>query len=527
MTRYIAAAAFLTLVSTASAQHVHPPPASSEKLGVVHFPTSCSPAVAPKFDRAVALLHSFEFGAAIRGFGDVLAADSTCAMAHWGIALSRWNNPMAAGSRPVQQLRFGTAAAEAARRHAAQVTGRERGYIDAVAHLYRDFESVDQQARIAAYEKAMADLVAKQPGDTEAKVFHAIALVAAASPTDKTYANQRKAGTLLESLWKQQPNHPGLAHYIIHAYDYPPLAAEAAAAAIRYSSIAPSAAHALHMPSHIFTRTGAWNESIETNLRSVDVAMTTGSIAEALHALDYATYAYLQLRRDSDARGVVDRLPSLAARFDPNAVTGAAPGSAGVFALAAIPARYALERDAWVEAAALEAKPSSVPWADALSHFARALGASRTRDIPRARSAIDSLAAIRDRLAAREPYWSEQAAIQHLGAQAWLDLAEGRVDIALTRMREAATREDGTEKSAVTPGPLAPARELLGDMLMQLRRPSEALAEYRKTLVTEPNRYRALAGAVRAAAAAGDRNTERDLRNKLEALTRTKALSSR
>ena len=254
------------------------------------------------------------------------------------------------------------------------------------------------------------------------------------------------------------------------------------------------------MPSHIFTRTGFWRESIDTNLRSIEAANRTASIAEALHASDYAMYAYLQLRRESAAKAILDKLPALAARFDVNAVTGAAPGSAGVFALAAIPARFALERDAWAEAAALEPKASAFPWTEAMTYFARALGASHTKDLAKARSSIDSLAAIRDRLASRdEPYWSEQVAIQQLGAQAWLDLAEGRSDSALSRLREAVSREDATEKNAVTPGPLAPAREMLGDMLMQIHRPAEALVEYKRTLVKEPNRYRSLAGKKRAA----------------------------
>lgn len=501
MRRLIVPALLLAYVSASSAQeHVHHPDATPEKLGSVHFNTSCSPVTAPQFDRAVALLHSFEFAAAIKGFEGVLAADSSCAMASWGIALSRWSNPMAAGNRSPEQLGRGRLAVDAAKRNAARATDRERGYIDAVARLYEDFEHVSQRDRIVAYERAMSDLVARQPADTEAKIFYAISLAASASPTDKTYANQRKAGGILEPLWAKQPNHPGLAHYIIHTYDYPALAPEAAAAARRYASIAPSAAHALHMPSHIFTRTGFWRESIDTNLRSIEAANRTASIAEALHASDYAMYAYLQLRRESAAKAILDKLPALAARFDVNAVTGAAPGSAGVFALAAIPARFALERDAWAEAAALEPKASAFPWTEAMTYFARALGASHTKDLAKARSSIDSLAAIRDRLASRdEPYWSEQVAIQQLGAQAWLDLAEGRSDSALSRLREAVSREDATEKNAVTPGPLAPAREMLGDMLMQLHRPAEALVEYKRTLVKEPNRYRSLAGKKRAA----------------------------
>jgi hypothetical protein len=498
-----AAALLVAVAGGAAAQdHAHPQDTSRERLGTVHFPTSCNPAVAARFDRAVALLHSFEFGASARAFTEVAAADSTCAMAYWGLALSRWSNPMSVGGRPAAQLRAGRAAADSARRLAAGATAREREYADAVARLYADHERVDQQTRVVAYERAMRELVARHPDDTEAKVFHAIALTASAPPTDKTYANQRSAGAILEAIWATQPDHPGLAHYIIHSYDYPPLAGRARAAAQRYAQIAPSAAHALHMPSHTFTRVGLWEESVQTNRRSVEVALRSGSISEALHASDYAVYAYLQMRRDSAAKAVVDDLPALAARFDPTAVTGAAPGSAGIFALAAIPARYALERRDWAQAASLVPKPSAFPWTEAMVYFARALGASHTGALMTAKASIDSLSTIQQRLqAAGESYWAGQVAIQALGAQAWLDLAARREAAALARMREAAEREDATEKSAVTPGPLAPARELLGDMLMQLRRPGEALVAYRAALRTEPGRYRTLDGARRAASA--------------------------
>ena len=336
---------------------------ATEKLGSVHFTTSCRATVAPQFDRAVALLHSFEFGESIRAFNAVFAADSNCAMAQWGIALSRWGNPMAAGLRSAEQLKPGRQAVDVAMRVAPRATDRERDYVRAVSQLYDDVEHKSQAERVTAYEHAMRDLVARQPADTEAKIFYAIALVAAASPTDKTYASQLKAGEILEPLWAKQPNHPGLAHYIIHTYDYPPLAGRARAAAERYASIAPSAAHALHMPSHTFTRVGMWEESIRANERSKASALETGAIAEALHASDYAMYANLQLGREAEAKAILDGLPSLAARFDPNAVTGAAPGSAGVFALAAIPARWTLERSAWKEAAALTPKPTDYPTA--------------------------------------------------------------------------------------------------------------------------------------------------------------------
>jgi hypothetical protein len=441
-------------------------------------------------------------------------------MAHWGIALSRWSNPMAATGRAPGVLAQGRSAADAAARLASAVTTRERGYIAAVAALYRDYERVDQATRVADYERAMADLVARQPADTEAKIFHAIALVATAPPTDKSYAKQLQAGATLERLWKAQPDHPGLAHYIIHTYDLPALASHAAAAAQRYAEIAPTAAHAQHMPSHTFTRLGRWSESVRANQQSYDAAMRDSAIAEALHASDYMEYANLQMRRDEAARIVRDRVPVLAARYDPNVVRGAAPPSAAFFAIAAIPARYTLERGAWAEAVSLKPKASDYPHTEAMTYFARAIGASRLKQTASARESVDSLGAIEQRLAARKDgYWGEQVHIQRLGAQAWLDLAEGRRAEALTRMGEAATREDATEKNAVTPGPLAPARELLADMLMELGRPADALAEYRRTLAKEPGRYRALDGARRAAAAAGEKQEAAKYAGELARLT--------
>ncbi len=495
--------------------------AAPERLGAVQFSTTCSSAVAVAFDRAVALLHSFEFGASTRAFSEVAAADPQCAMAHWGIALSAWSNPMAPGVRASAQLRTGRSAIDVAETLALGASARERAYIAAAAKLYERVEQVSQPARVDAYEQAMRDLSQSFPADTEAKIFHAVALIASASPNDKRYEKQQRAAATLEALWIVQPDHPGLAHYIIHAYDYPSLAPKARSAAERYVRIAPSAAHALHMPSHTFTRVGLWEQSIATNRQSYEVALRNGSIAEALHALDYQVYALLQLRRYSLARAVVARLPSLASRFDPTAVTGAAPGAAGVFALAAMPARYALERRDWRQAAALVPVGSDFPWTEAMVHFARALGASHSGKLSAARSSIDSLSAISRRLGSlNEAYWAEQVAIQQLGARAWLARAERRDSAALVLMRESAAREDATEKSAVTPGPLAPARELLGDLLLELSRPREALDAYRAVLIREPNRHVALDGARRAARAVGDRAAEAGYSAQLRALGR-------
>ena len=518
MFRFLLAASAVVIVTTPAAaqNHVH----EAGQLGTVQFETSCTKAASPFFNRGVAWLHSFEFGAAIASFEQALAADPQCAMAHWGIALSRWTNPMSVAQRSEALLKRGADAIASARNISGdRATQREKDYIAAATELYKDFATVSQASRVAAYERAMSVLAAKYPQDTEAAIFHAISLVAAASPSDKTYANQKRAGAILESLWVKQPEHPGLAHYIIHTYDYPALANEASTAARRYATIAPAAAHALHMPSHIFTRTGQWHESIATNSKSRTIAERTGAIAEALHALDYSVYAYMQLQRYPEAKRIIDALPALASKFDVNAITGAATGSAGVFALAAIPTRYALERGAWAEAASLQPQRSDFRWADATIFFARALGSARSGKTADARAAVDSLAAISASLAAaREAYWSEQVAIQHLASQAWLDLAEGRADSALSHMKQAALREDATEKSAVTPGPLAPARELLGDMLLELRRPAEALMEYRRTLAKEPNRFRSLTGGIRAAEASGDSRAASELRKALDGM---------
>jgi len=340
----------------------------------------------------------------------------------------------------------------------------------------------------------------------EASIFYALALAQAAPPTDKSYSELLKAGTILEPLFVAHPDHPGLAHYIIHSYDVPPLAARALDAARRYARIAPSAPHALHMPSHTFTRLGHWQESIDTNVAAAAAAKRDGEAAEELHATDYQVYAYLQGGQDQAAKRLLDSLPEMASRFDPNATRAAAPGVAGVFALAAIPARWTLERGAWADAAKLEPHSSRFPHTDAMTHFARALGATRVGDKATAQAAIEALNANRSRLeAAGESYWAGQVEIQARGATAWLTLIEGRKAEALAAMRAAAEHEDATEKSAITPGPLAPARELLGEMLLELREPAAALREFAATLKKEPGRFRALAGAARAAAESGDR----------------------
>ena len=474
-----------------------------EVLGTVTFANSCAPAVNADFNRAVALLHSFEFRAAIDGFVGVLSRDDKCAIAHWGIALAYWGNPFG-GVRSDAALREGLSSVERARTTGAP-TARERAYIDAVAALFESYQTVSQRERILAHERGMAAVVRANPQDTEAQIFHALAITQTALPSDKTYAAQLRAAGILEPLFKMYPDHPGLAHYIIHAYDNPALAPRALDAARRYAKIAPASSHALHMPSHTFTRVGAWAESVATNRRSEEAAVQQGVATEALHAMDYQTYAYLQMTQDSAAHDVLERLPTVAKLFDPAATTGgAAPPMAGFYALSAIPARYALERGAWQEAAALQVPTAGTPFTIAMAHFARALGAARGGHASAARPDVDRLAALRDQLKGRDDYWAEQVDIQWRAAGAWVAFAEGRGAEGIAAARAAADIEDASDKSAVTPGPLVPARELLGEMLLDAGQAAAALQAFEASMAKEPGRFRGAFGAARAAEAASD-----------------------
>ena len=482
--------------------HVHPPP--GEKLGTVHFETSCAAAAQPAFDRAVSLLHSFEFGVAIASFDAALKADPTCGMTQWGVALSRWGNPFTVGARSAAQIKNGLAAVERARAIGA-TTERERAYIDAVANLYADGERRPQRARVEAYRDAMGQLARRFPDDTEAPIFYALSLTAAEDINDKTYASRLQAVAILEPMFAKQPNHPGLAHYIIHSYDVPALAPRALGAAKAYADIAPSAPHALHMPSHTFTRVGLWQQSIEANIASAAVAKAQKVTGEELHASDYQMYAYLQTAQDGAAKRLLEALPEITARFDAGAVAGAAPPAAAFYAMAAIPARWALERGAWADAAKLEAAlepPAVRRCADRVRSRASAPHARARwrRRAPRWRGSRRFALAKRKRTSRTGRSRSTSSA---RAAAAWVAFAEGRKTEALAELRAAADAEDKTEKAAVTPGPLAPAREQLGDMLLLAKDARGALKEFQATLVKEPNRFRALYGAARAAAAAG------------------------
>ena len=492
------------------------PASSVETLGRVQFSTSCNSAVQPQFNRAVALMHSFQFANAIEAFQAILVTDPQCSIAYWGIALSAWGNPFAVGLRSPAQLEQGLQAVGASR-EIARTTKREQAYLEAVAKLFADASTVDQRSRILAYESAMGNLSAAYPEDMEATIFYALAVAAAADPNDKTYARQLKAGAILEGLFAQYPDHPGLAHYIIHTYDVPALASRAIDAAQRYSKIAPSTPHALHMPSHTFTRVGDWRGSIDANLAAAAAARRAGQTAEELHASDYLVYAYLQTAQDDAAERLVESAVQIFARFDPASPnTGAANPAAAYFARAAIPARSCLERRAWPDAARLEPLASPFPYTDAITYFARGLAAAHLKDGAGARAAIDSLRLSHEKLVAmKENYWANQVEIQQQEVVAWLAFAEGDSQSALAEMRAATEQEDKTEKSVITPGPLAPARELLAEMLVALNRPAEAQKEFEATLVKEPNRFRSLYGAAEAARLAGDHPTAQTYYRKL------------
>ncbi len=497
-------AAFVLVLFAASGLTQEPQPGSGERLGDVHFATSCNESAQRDFNFAVALLHSFQFSRAIESFNTVLQEDATCAIAYWGIALSDWGNPFAPGQEDPVQLRLGRQSADNGNALGAR-TARERAYLAAVSKLYTNYERTPQKARLLAYRDAMGGVAAKYPEDDEAQIFYALALAVAADSADPTYKDRFKAGEILQKLFAEEPTHPGLAHYIIHTYDVPGLCSQALVAARSYAQIAPDAPHALHMPSHTFTRLGYWQESIDSNVAAAAAARRQGQTAEELHASDYETYAYLQTGQDEAAARIVDTLPEIAARFDPKALLiGAGPPAAGYFALAAIPARFALERQDWQQAERLTPRETPFPYADAMTWFARGLGAARLRHAADAKKAATALRQIQVRLSkANERYWAQQVEIQATAVAAWSALAAGRNEEALRQMELAADIEDGTEKSVVTPGPLSPARELFGEMLLKINQPNKALVQFEATLQKEPRRFRSLYGAAHAAQLSG------------------------
>lgn len=470
----------------------------TDDLGTVAFSVSCNADAQTRMSRAVAMLHSFWFPEARRAFESVVQADPGCGVAYWGVAMTHFGNPMAGGSTAE-----GQAAGWDAAQKAVSIGGgsdRDRAYIDAAVALFQDHTSLSNRARMLKYEASLKSIVDRFPDDGEAQIFHAIFRVANAPPTDLTFAQQKDAAQLLTRLYRQQPKHPGLAHYIIHAFDSPALARLALDAARQYAEIAPAAPHALHMPSHIFTRLGYWDESIKTNRHSADLEPTPGGKS---HPLDYMVYAYLQQGRDAAALAVIQEIGG-------NTTGEYSIGALGSYNALAMPARFALEREDWKAAASLRVSSAARSAEAAVTHFAKGLGAARFGDVALAKEEAAVLEAIvADLRAQKDPYWPIVVDAQRLAVSAWVAHAEGRHVDALRLAREAADKEDVVEKHPITPGPLIPARELLGDILMAHNQPSEALVAYEATLKREPNRTRTIVGAARAARAAGQNDLAR------------------
>src|SRR3954471_12772911 len=494
--KLIAAACALALLLPVSAL-AHDEDEAKGKLGKVNFENSCDPKVQPLLQRGVAMLHSFWYSAAEKTFRDVLAHDPGCAIATWGFASIMMSNPLAGQGASAKGAEQSIAMLEQGRKIGAK-TQRERDYIEAVAAYYEDWGNRSERQRQVARAKAYEALAARYPQDDEAQIFSALYIAGTQLQSDQTYAAYLKAAGILEKQFVKYPDHPGVAHYLIHSYDAPPIAEKGLTAARRYAGIAPEAPHALHMPSHIFTRVGAWDESVATNLRSADVARTAGDWPEAYHASDYTVYAYLQLGRDDEARRMMEE----ALRF----TGGDTPSPAFPYAAAAMPARLAMERGDWKSATQLKPIASKMPFTDALTYFARAIGAARSGDVAAAEKDADQLAGIHKRLeTAKNTYWATEVEVQRLAVAGWIARAKGNAEEGAKLMRASADLEDRNEKHIVTPGRIVPARELLGEMLLEQKRPAVALKEFEASQVREPNRFRGYAGAAMAAEAVGDR----------------------
>jgi len=490
----------------------HEADGAAGKLGSVHFEVGCNAAAQKEFDLAMAYYHSFAWAEMQAPLDRALAADGACGMVHWARALSSLDNPFtwpAAVSAKV--LADGAVLVEQARK-AGLATQRERDYVDALAVYFQDTDKLNHRTRAKALETGLESVAAKYPADTEATILYGLVLSANFDPTDKQYKNQLRAAALLEPVFAKQPEHPGAAHYLIHSYDYPPLASQGLPAAQRYSRIAPAASHAQHMPSHIFTRVGAWNESVAANAASAKADAAVGF--NTLHAYDYMVYAHLQMGQDRAAQRVRD---------DALAIARLPDNFAAAFALAAIPARQALERADWAAAAKLPLTPAAdaYPWAkypqaEAINAYARALGAAALRDGAAVEAELARLGRLRDRAAELKlGYWVEQVGIQIDVARGFAAFKAGEVDSGLAGLRKAAEREDASEKHAVVPGPLLPARELLATALLERGDAAAALREFEAVTRKEPNRLRALAGIAVAAERSGDVARQRDTADRI------------
>jgi tetratricopeptide (TPR) repeat protein len=507
----IAAAAALASV-LAGAALAHEVEEGKGRLGKVNFANSCDAKVQGELQRAVAMLHSFWFSAGEKAFRHVLEDDPTCGVAAFGIAAILMNNPLAGQGASPKAAEAAIAAIEQGRRVGAK-TQRERDYVEAVAAYYADFSNRPERARQLSRAQAFEALAAKYPDDDEAQIFAALYTAGTQAQSDQTYAAYLKAAAVLEKQFVKYPDHPGVAHYLIHSYDAPPIANQGLPAARKYAGIAPDAPHALHMPSHIFTRVGAWQDSVATNRRSADVAKVDGDGVGAYHAADYMVYAQLQLGRDLEARRVLDEFKS--------AGGATLPQFAGPYAAVAMPARMALERGDWTAASQLPQQGTQFAFVEAITTFSRALGAARKGDVAAAEQDAQKLEAQHKALVeAKNNYWATEVEIQRIATAAWIAKAKGQGDEALRLMRAAADLEDHNEKHIVTPGRVVPARELLGEMLLELKQPAAALREFEQSQLREPNRLRGYAGAAAAADAAGERDKARQQYAKLVELTR-------
>lgn len=514
----------LPLASPADEPHQHG--TAPEKLGKVSFPVSCNDAARSKFERGVALLHSFWYDEAEKTFLEVTSTDPACAMGWWGVAMANFHPIWAAGNPGAEPTAPELAKGREAARKAQEVgakTDREREYIAAVDAYYRDADRVAHPGRARAFETAMERVYRDNPKDREAGIFYALAILGTVSPTDKSYTSQKKAAEILNRVIPETPDHPGAAHYLIHSFDYPPLAELALPAARSYAKIAPDSPHALHMPSHIFTRLGLWDDSIQSNVassaaarRNVARAHPGATSFDDLHAQDYLEYAYLQTGQDAKARAVVEEV-SRTRSLD-------VPSFAAAYALAAVPARFVIERRKWEDTGVLALCPEDFPWAkfqnaEALLHFAKALGGVRTKNLESARAEVGRLDEIGKALAQKKDlYWGGQVEIARREAAAWIARAEGKNEEAVRLARSAADLEDSTDKHPVTPGAIVPARELLADLLVEIGQHAAALKEYEASLVSTPNRFNGLYGAGRAAKLAGDNARARTYFEKLLAV---------
>ena len=502
---------------------------NDETLGDVTFHVSCTPPAQKLFNQAIAMLHSFWYDEAEKTFRYVTTVDKDCAMGHWGVAMSLYRQLWATPPTP-EELQKGRDALQRAKQLMTK-TDRERAYLEAAGYLYPDDEMIDYGTRKLAYQNAMEQLLAHNPDDSEAAIFYALALISTASPKDKTYSNQKRALNLLQEVLQKEPGHPGVAHYIIHGSDYPKLARFGLKAAREYAQIAPAVPHALHMPSHIFIRLGKWQEAVHSNLAAYHAAKRyaqknaqTAVWDQQMHFMDYLIYAYLQTGQTEKAEEILREVHAIK-KAHPENTTSA-------YAFAAIPARYAVERGNWHEAARLNIDPADFPWnkfgwCEAITHFARGLGAARIGKIDEARSILHQIEALRDSdKTANKHYTADQIEIQRLAVAGWIAYGEGKTKKAEKLMRASAELEDATEKDNVTPGAIKPARELLGELLLELRKPQEALEEFETSLIQTPNRRNGIYGAAQAARLTGDEQKAHHYERQLQELITTGEIHS-